>query len=551
MVWKISAAAACLAGGLVALCPGQTYFVEAMVGDPLPGGLPGETITFVGSGYTEQLPPTLGENEVFYRVSTRFPDPNIDGRTHLRFGPVGAAQSVFLSGSLPFPPGVRMNLVDASIRITPDGHLVALGSLMGDGVIFQNNEAFLSRAPDGTMSVFRKGDQLSGEAPGTTLGGASSVAGLWTGDHRNYRAAPGGAVSVKGYFGSIINNQPTGRGSLLVVPGGESSVTARGFFSPTILGTPVEGGTIHEVLSSPPSVNGRGEQAFMYTFNPASGGLGSHIGIARQGSVQTVFRSGSPIYSHPGLLAYLSMGQVGWNDAGQVAFRGTAYPEGGSSARQAAFLLSDGGLTLLAQSGDPLPGRHGEVVPASMPSDYAPRLAADGSVAFDTGAGIWFKPAGADPRMLFCADSPARPTEIPDLRLLTSTLSINASGQAVAALARPNVSAASALVAYDPVLGEVLLAAVGRSLELRPGFVRQVSSINFTGVGDGLSSGAGQDGAPVGINARGQIAFGVTFTTGETAIIVATVPAPTSTAILLPGVLAALARRRNRGTLVP
>jgi hypothetical protein len=76
-----------------------------------------------------------------------------------------------------------------------------------------------------------------------------------------------------------------------------------------------------------------------------------------------------------------------------------------------------------------------------------------------------------------------------------------------------------------------------------------VQQINFAGAFDGVRSGAGEDGANIGINAAGQIAFGVTFTTGETAVVVAAVPTPSSSALVLPALLGALRCRPSRGRL--
>lgn len=527
--------------------PGQTLIVEALSGDPLAGGLPGEVIEQVASGSAGRQPPRLGNGDIFYRITTQVPDG--DGRVHLRFGPVGEARTILQPGSLPLPPGVRMNLVDASTRIAPDGSLVALGFLLGDGVGLLNDEAFLTRSPEGAVSVFRKGDHLLGAAPGVTLGGRSSLRQPWSLAHWDYRVAPGGGASVTGQFGSLVNNQIAGNGAALVVPASSSLITAHAYAGPGMPGSPVEGGTIHALDDNAPSVNTRGEQAFMYIADVGAE-VQTGIGIATQGSIRSLVSGDTPVASHPGLMARVGLGQLGWNDAGEAAFVGEVRSGAGDS-RQAVLLHDGSTLTMLAQAGDALPGRPGETMPSSLPAGHAPRLAADGSVAFDTGTGVWYRPAGEDPRMLFSSDSPARPPELTDLRLVTSSLSINAEGQVVAALYTPGTSAVAALVAFDPGLGEVLLAAVGRPLELRPGVVRQVQHINFTGAFDGVRAGAGQDGAPAGINSAGQIVFGVTFTTGETAVVVATVPAVSSSAIALPLLLCTLGRRRSRGRLFP
>jgi hypothetical protein len=69
------------------------------------------------------------------------------------------------------------------------------------------------------MSLFRKGDQLLGESSGVTLGGEGYLRQPWFNSHREYRAAPGGGVSVTGFFGSLASNQVTSRGSALLVHG--------------------------------------------------------------------------------------------------------------------------------------------------------------------------------------------------------------------------------------------------------------------------------------------------------------------------------------------
>jgi len=107
-------------------------------------------------------------------------------------------------------------------------------------------------------------------------------------------------------------------------------------------GDPAPGGGLFEFFFGS-SINDGGQVAFVAGLTNGHG-----VFVASKGSVSEIIRSGDPV---PG--GGVFFGSSDWpstNDAGQVAFRGSASSGGG------IFLYSEGGFTLPVRQGDPAPG---------------------------------------------------------------------------------------------------------------------------------------------------------------------------------------------------
>jgi hypothetical protein len=234
------------------------------------------------------------------------------------------------------------------------------------------------------------------------------------------------------------------------------------------------------------------------------------------------------------------------NDAGQVAFTASIAEQGSPQQYGGVGLwtMDGAGLNQRLASGDPIPGGQGEYFSYLFP----PVINRAGELAFAANheggvadSGIWkLTPAGATAVAL--AGQPAPGGGQFASHGFSFEPAINARGQ-VAFLAHGigGQFNASGLWARDSDGVLKCIARPGELLEVKPGDLRTIASVDFAG-GSGL-----EDGRRAGLNDRGQIAFVAKFTDGTSGIFISNavaVPEPEGVLLALAASVFAMRNRR-------
>ncbi len=289
---------------------------------------------------------------------------------------------------------------------------------------------------------------------------------------------------------------------------------------------------------------------------PAVGAEGRRAFLAELSSVQEPVSPATGIWSAaaPGIAKVVASGDVArglalttFADFAVQDPRSVTIDRAGRLAFRARLSIGEeslwrhdpvGGLELIAAGGQPAPGfTAGTTFGGGFQTFSNPSINAAGSVAFRAsvqspnlprgGVGIWIGSPGRAARNLARGGdaAPGGPVGIVfgDQEFDFGAPAANGLGQ-VAFIAslysrQSGFSLGESLFAFDPAAGLLLIVGRDNIIEVAPGDLRIVSSLNF------VPGSASEDGRGAGLNDRGELAFFAAFTDGSSGVFVARVGA--------------------------
>ncbi|CAG0961998.1 hypothetical protein PHYC_00776 [Phycisphaerales bacterium] len=542
--------------GLCAACTctatGQGLLVHAMTGQPVPGGSPGEVFATFDGMYEGRTLPRIDNGHIAFRTRT------IAGesvRTRIIGGRSGAPIVAWgFSDGVGIPGITPVFSYESLVRVGGDGRVAFFARFAGEGVTSLNNEALLTVQDHSVQMVMRKGDQVPGMTPGSVLRpywpSESWMDSDYYGPIRRWSYSGSGITSLTTYVSN--SNQPGSYGFLATLTADTDglSLLARAYGTDPNPRTVIDGGLIHNPISVT-SINDLGTVVF---------GVGLDIGggaiAAREaGELRLILRTGEPAPGMPstvmapsGIYAYSGSPTwpVGLNNHDDAALS-VSLRVGGSTTGSGVVRIGDEGTLFVAKTGDPKPGSSGQFFTVSDLAGSRVLLSGSGEVAFadQSRRGVCVGNDISDLRLAFDPLSSVWPTNLGQPLVITDTIGMNASNQLVAALTFPTSPATTAVAGWDPIAGNILIAYTGQTIEVLPGVFRTIRAIDLNGM-DGVVSGGGEDGHPNSLDDQGRIVFTAHFTNYESAVLVATIPAPSVGGVLALGVLAAARRVRRQ-----
>ena len=532
---SVAGALSLVAGSILAApaAAAVEYTTVALSGQPAPG-------TGAGINYAPGFgSPTLSDSgQVGYTAILT--GTGVTGSTNraLYAGNSTSPQLVARAGNA--APGTSAG-VTYSVNIgTPvlndAGQVAYSASLTGSGVTTANSDALFAGTFAAPQLVAREGSAAPGAAAGVnyslffdpTLSDDGQVAYL---AHLTGTGVTS-ANFVAMYAGNIASPQQVARADD-AAPGTPAGVTYLSFGIPVLN----DAAQLAYIVSLAGSGVSSTNDSAIYAGSFASPQL-----IAREGNAAPGTTAG---------VNYLTLGVPTLNDTGQIAFTtrltGTGVTGANDAALYAGTLVSP---QLVARSGDAAPGT-GAGVNYFIPG--APALNDVGQVAYFAALAGSVTP-GVDDEAVYAGNfaSPqliarrgdAAPGAAAGVNFSDFAFgpSLNDAGQVayMAILSGSGVSSANdlGLYAYDPTLGDLLIAREGDLFDVGGGDLRTISG------GNGISFLFGRnDDARTLLSNNGLLVFELTFTDGSNGIFTAAVPEPTAVSVLA---IAAVALRRRR-----
>lgn len=523
---------------------GQGLIVHAMTGQPVAGGLEGEVYSSfpnVSGGSGLRTMPRINNGHIVFRARTSV-EENLRGPYIV--GLPGEPVVAFAMSAGTGIPGVLFSYpysYDNMTRITADGRVAFFSQLEGEGVTPFNNEALFAVSNGQARVLVREGDHVLGMANVSVLRG--ETLGSLTDNLRRWSYSMDGAavfsarVTVTETFASAAAS--------FVSTGDSLSVTVRGYGSPSYPGHLIDGWRVHNYFTSS-TISDSGYVALGVDFENSGDG----VVVKRAGTARVAFHPNMPAPGLPGVVMrasssmFLSNTAIGLNNQGQVGVA-VQLRQGTQSLGGAVLRAGESLVEIVAKAGDAKPGLPGQYFSTTDLLDARVLVAHDGSVAFvdQSRRGVWIGQSLADLQRAFDPISAAWPAGLGQPLVVPDTIGMNAANQLVAALTFPTSPATTAVAGWDPVAGNILIAYTGQTIEVLPGVFRTISSPNINGQ-DGVHSGGGEDGRPNSLDNAGRIVFTAHFTNNESAVLVATIPAPAGGVIVGFGMLVCARRRR-------
>jgi hypothetical protein len=543
---------ACAVFALVWACAaafGQGLVVHAMTGQSVAGGHPWE----VYRGFIMSSPPRIeGGNIVFRAYTNGSPDYR---QSPLIVGQVGSPVLGFRFTGESGIPGVQFASIDFdltsdTIRTSASGAFGVVARLQGEGVTIHNDEVLIVGNNDGFRIIAREGSQAPGDTPGAIMRAAGQES-TW------HRALSGWSLSSTGrvaFSTPITHPQFPGFAShtgVLTNATGELHLVARGNHGTAGNGTIVEGWSVH-MMDGHPRISPGGTVVAAAMFDlyarVASGGLVMQRDAVLQRLVCLQEAPGIPDV-RINRLWYNGRSSPGLNDRGEVSIGVRLLNPSGQMIGSAAVRASPDWLHIVAKTGDPKPGRPGETFSLNDLEEARVLISGSGTVAFadQSKRGVFVGTSIDDLRLAFDPASAIWPSGLGVPLVNPSSIGMNASDQLVAAFTFEG-SSTRAIAGWDPVLGNILIAHTGQTMEIEPGVYRTIAELSINGFHldpwyQPVLSGGGEDGLPNSLDSTGRVVFAVRFTNNQSAVLVATIPAP-GTAALCTIILCAFRRRR-------
>lgn len=394
--------------------------------------------------------------------------------------------------------------------------------------------------PGGVELVARTGDPAPATAAGVTYGTGRTGFALNDDGHSAFITSLMGD-GVTATNNSAVWSGPAGAVGLAARTGSAAPGAGRATFR--TFGVPVlhDSGTVafYAGLTGPGS----------------TGGNGSGIWIGTSDGLEPAAVTGTPLPGDRTLTA-VAEGLVGLDAQGQVGFRAyTSRPD--RSPSESLWVGAPGSLSLVAEQGAPAPGT------ATTFTGFVtgPALNDRGDVAFHAGVaevvdgrasrGIWAgQPGALRPLVLHGQPAPVGGDVPAHFEYVQSPWLNNTGHVAFYALLKADdgsFESRQSLWVAGPSGQLHLIAHEGGTIDLGGGDVRTITALEV-GASFPFEATSTTAGTPLPFNDAAQFAFVAYFPGGDSAIVVATVPEPSATALaaLAPVVAAGLLRRRGR-----
>ncbi len=414
------------------------------------------------------------------------------------------------------------------------GELALEATLQGPGVGSSSDRGLWAERDGALVLVAREGDEPPEVAPGVTYEEIEEPVFSDAGRFAFQARLSGPGVTPLDSRG--IWSEGSGALSLVARGGQPAPDTAPGVsFEELGLNVPTlnaGGETAFRGLLSGPGITDENERGL---WSGSDDGLSL---VAREGQAAPGTPAGT-VFDRFGLPTLSAAGRV----ALQADLRG---PDVTSQNEQGVWSEGGGALDLVARAGEPAPGAPPGVDYLSFDT---PPINSSGQVAFRAflgGPGVnnlsneaIFGPDGSDVTLFFREGEPA--PRVPAGVLLDSfdppVLDDTGGILVTASLRGSGVDGRNDLILYyaDATSGPVAVVRTGRFIEVLPGDFRR---LQFFDLSDARSQRQGRR----SLNDRREIALFAAFTDGSSAILVATVPEP-STLVLCAAGLGLLARR--------
>jgi hypothetical protein len=532
---------------------GQGLFVHAMSGQPVAGGMPGEVFT----GFDTQSPPVINNGNIAFRASTNAsPNPR---DSPLIVGHIGSAMVAFRFAGDTGTPGLSFaptewDVTRYTTRIAANGTFGVMARVQGLGVTGSTDEVLVVGSTQGVHIIAREGAQAPGDTPGAVMrgGGGSNT---WFESLRGWSLSDTGLVALTTPVTRPGLPQYASHTGVFSDVNGELDLVARGNHAIFGAGTIVEGWSTH-MLDGSASISPRGITAVAAVFDSPhhqSGGIIVHRGgeLRRFVSIQEVPGTPEIRLNRPHTNDFST---IGLNDSGMVSTSVNLLNSANQRIGTAVVRASADALNIVAKTGDPKPGFPGQFFSTTELQYARTTLSASGLVAFpdQSRRGVFVGTSIDDLSLMFGPDIPIWPTGLGTPLIYPYSLGVNTSNQIVAAFSFEG-STTRGIAGWDPEHGYVLLAYTGQTVEIAPGVFRTILQLGLSGLFSdpwspvGSPSGGGEDGLPNSLDDAGRVVFAARFTNGESAVLVATIPAPAGVGVLALGLLAM--RRRRAWTL--
>lgn len=371
-----------VAGSGVATTDNRAYFMGRtkndlqMIlrsGDPAPG-LPGFTMrTATLQGLSNPLRISPFNEFLFFQTplydTTTSSNPPATADTALFWGPVGAFLCLAREGD---PVPVSMSTTGETWgpfiggselqykHINASGQVAFMGQLLGGAATTANDAIIVSGGPGNLSIVCREGDSFGGAVVVPASGQQMSF---------TLQINEAGQVMHAINFSTTLGSPPAttsnDRALAIWTPGGgPSTIIARE-------GDPAPGLPVGTIFATGWSVN-QGSASFTRSgktaiTSPISGpsitaGVNDNaIHFGGVGGMNLVMQKGDPVPGLPGVtFGVVNNGSLGCNDAGEVVFFCSLVGTGVTTANDSAmFFGTAGNLQMLAREGDPVPGMTG------------------------------------------------------------------------------------------------------------------------------------------------------------------------------------------------
>ena len=459
--------------------------------------------------------------------------PGVDSTNHgARFaGTPGAVRLVARTGDHApgTPDGVRFGVLDGIHLFSDSGHVALMSPLVGPGVVTDasSNHRGVWVGPPGSLTLLaREADPAPGMPAGVFYAQLQSSI-----KHMNAQGRVAFRGRVRGAPGVDFPNND----ALWVGSPGDVTVVAREGDQPP--GLPA--GVRYQLVGDP-YLSGSGNVGFAAEFTGSGINASNHNGVfvGPPGAVQLVAQAGQQAPGLPAGTRYgPSMGTVKLNDAGHVAFGGSA------NNQPAVWAGPPDALQLLGIGGTQAPGAPDGL---NFYSPYTtPYLAPDGDVVMvwelrsptitNNHYGLFTGRAGDMDLLARTGDAaPGAADGATFLRFFPVNHLLSDGGMAFEGrLQGTGVTDANdaGIWLVDPSGGMELVVREGELFDVGGGDLRTISRLSFS--------------AGSGFNDARQIAFQATFTDGSSGVFV-TVPEPVSSVGVI-AVLSGVALRRRAG----